>query len=370
VERIINDDFWNPVTEYYNFGKLQNGSYNLERTVFPAVGMLYGVLDDPKVKFVAPVLAGNGFSTNWGVRILTSASPHFNPRSYQEGSVWPLMTGWTALGEYAYGNSAQGFSHLMNVLLIKNLWSLGFVQEVMHGAVNRPSGVCPHQCWSETNIIHPAIEGMIGWRPDALKGSALLTPHFPLSWDTVTVSNLRVGSTVLRVSMSRTTRSTLYRIRRIAGPAAQIQLAPEIPPSMDLMKVTVNGVAVPFDRAVRRGVMATPIAVTVTGDEVVAMEHTGGIGVYPLVMHPAPGDSAAGVRLVATEYQEGNFTIVLEGKQGETVVVPLALFDHALPPVKGALIRRGSARGSADLIVSFAPSTELIQQAVVRLQLR
>jgi glycogen debranching enzyme len=370
VERILNSDFWNTGTQYFNFGKLQNGTFNPERTVFPAVGMLYGVLDDAKVKLVTPVLAGNGFTTNWGVRILTSASPHFNPRSYQEGSVWPLMTGWTALGEYTYGNSAQAFSHLMDVLLIKNLWSLGYVQEVMHGAVNRPGGVCPHQCWSETNILHPAIEGMIGWKPDALQGSASLTPRFPLSWDSVTVSNLRVGATALRVTMIRTTRTTTFRIRRLEGPGCKILLAPEIPPSMDVTKVTVNGSPVPISHTTTRGLMTSPVPVNVETESLVLMEHTGGIGVLPLVMHPAPGDSAAGVRLLATEYRDGLFSMFVEGTQGESTLVPLALFDHVLPSIQGGRIRRGEKPGTAVVVVEFPPSTTPLQQAVIRLQLR
>ncbi len=370
VERTLNTDFWNPITQYFNFGKFQDGTYNTERTVFPAVGMLYGALDDAKVHQVTPVLAGNGFTTNWGVRILTAESPHFNPRSYQEGSVWPLMTGWAALGEYTYGNSAQGFSHLMDVLLIKNLWSLGFVQEVMHGAVNRPGGVCPHQCWSETNILHPAVEGMIGWKPDALQGSALLTPRFPLSWDSVTVSNLRVGATALRLSMIRTARTTTFRIRRLEGPGCKVLLAPEIPPSMDITKVTVNGTSVQFVHTTTRGLMTTPIPVNVDNESVVLLEHTGGIGVLPLVMRPAPGDSAAGVRLLATEYRDGLFTMVVEGKQGESTLVPLAMFDHVLPSIQGGRIRRGEKPGTAVVVVEFPPSIAPLQQAVIRLQLR
>ena len=115
--------------------------------------------------------AGNSFSADWGLRILSSASPLFNPRGYHYGGVWPLFTGWAALAEYAYGRPVQGFTHITNNMVIKNYWAAGFVEEVMSGAVYRPAGVCPHQCWSETNIAHPAISGMLGWRPDAMQHS-------------------------------------------------------------------------------------------------------------------------------------------------------------------------------------------------------
>ena len=370
VRVILNRDFWNPQTQFFNYGKLKDGTFRQEPTALVAAGALYGLLDDAKARPMLEKLADNGFSTNWGVRVVSGTSPIFNPRSYQEGSVWPLMTGWTALGEYTYGNSTQGFTHLMNVMRIKNLWALGFVQEVMHGAVNRPGGVCPHQCWSETAILHPAIEGMIGWKPDAPEGSAALRPRFPIHWDSASVSNLRVGSTVLQLTMNRSLRSTVYTLRRLAGSSCIVHLAPEIPASMEITAVKVNGARTAFDRGTFRGALRTPIPVRVKEKATVVLEHTGGIGMVPVVPRPAPGDSAMGTRIISTELDDGMYTIVVEGKQGEEVVFPVVLFDHALPSAQGARIRAGSRRGLAELVVMFDRAATTIQRKTIRVQLR
>lgn len=370
VRVILNRDFWNPQTEFYSYGKLKDGTFRQEPTALAAAGALYGLLDDDKAKPMLAILAGNGFSTNWGVRVVSGSSRVFNPRSYQEGSVWPLMTGWTALGEYTYGNSTQGFTHLMNVMRIKNLWSLGFVQEVMHGSVNRPVGVCPHQCWSETNILHPAIEGMVGWKPDAPHHSALLRPFFPLHWDSVSVSNLRVGSTVLQCTMNRSPQRTVYTLRLLEGPSCLVNLAPEIPASMEVTAVKVNGVRTEFDRGTFRGALRTPIQVRVKKTATVVLEHTGGIGVVPVVPRPAPGDSAAGTRIVSTTLDDSTYSITVEGKQGEEVMVPVVLFDRALPSVQGAQIRAGLRQGTAELLVRFDSAATALQRKTVRLQLR
>ena len=62
--------------------------------------------------------ASSEFSTDWGVRGLSGRiAAFFNPRGYQEGAAWPLFTGWTALGEFAYGNSVQGFTHVKELML-------------------------------------------------------------------------------------------------------------------------------------------------------------------------------------------------------------------------------------------------------------
>ena len=113
--------------------------------------------------------------------------------------MWPLFTGWTAAAEYATGRSVQAFAHVMETALIKNYWAKGFVEEVMNGAVYEPSGVCAHQCWSETAILHPLIEGMIGWKPDADHRVRRQTPvavasTLPDGMGHRTVRNLRVGS--------------------------------------------------------------------------------------------------------------------------------------------------------------------------------
>ena len=35
-------------------------------------------------------------TTDWGVRMLSSASPFFEPLNYNYGAVWPFLTGWVA----------------------------------------------------------------------------------------------------------------------------------------------------------------------------------------------------------------------------------------------------------------------------------
>jgi glycogen debranching enzyme len=85
VRTIINKDFWNDSTGFFNLGKLINGSYQTEPTILPAVAAYWGLLDDAKMKPLLEAYAGNGFSTDWGVRILSSSSPLFKPQGYHYG---------------------------------------------------------------------------------------------------------------------------------------------------------------------------------------------------------------------------------------------------------------------------------------------
>jgi hypothetical protein len=162
----------------------------------------------------------------------------------------------------------------------------------------------------------------------------------------------------------------MYRLARVQGPSCTVLLAPEVPHSMEITRVTVNGERVPCDREVRRGILKTPIALSLNRPQTVVIEHTGGIGIVPLVQHPAPGDSAVGMRIVGVESNDGTVVITVEGKQATRASLSLVVFDDALPPVEGAEIRWGAGPGRAELLVAFAPSEHPIVRTTIRMQLR
>lgn len=370
VQKILNRDFWNDSTQFFNYGKMKDGSYNAERTVLPAVAMYYNLLDDEKVTTMLEEYAGNGFSSDWGVRILSADSPLFNPSGYHYGSVWPLFTGWTALGEYEYGNSNQGFMHITNNLYIKNHWALGYVEEVMNGAEYRPSGVCPHQCWSETNILHPAIRGMIGWEPNALENSADLKPRLPLQWDSVTVRNLHVGTSVLQYSLARGINRTTHSFTLLQGPGVAVNFAPEIPAGMEIKKILLDGRPVEVNRKTVRGLLAVPTSFVVKKRSEVIFEHSKGIGMVPITPKPAPGDSSMGWRIITASLEGNKYAVVVQGKSGTDAAFVLKFFDQTIDRVDNAEIEAGPKGGSATLRVMFDRSSDKYVQKKMVVHLR
>ncbi len=365
VRAIINKEFWNPSTRFYDFGKFKDGTFNPEPTVMPAVAMYFDVLDEGNVGAMLQAFAGNGFSADWGVRILSAASPLFNPAGYHYGSIWPLFTGWAALGEYAYGAPLSGFTHVMENMLIKNHWELGFVEEVMHGAIYRPSGVCPHQCWSETNIIHPLIAGMLGWRPDAVAHSAELRPQFPLDWDTVAASGLRVGDSRIALRMERTNSSTGYTLVLQEGSPVEIALAPGIPPGMHVTSIRVNGERAAVSPGLRRGVLSEAIRFRLADTVRVLLGHGGGIGLCPVILRPTPGDSSAGYRIVSESVDSSRYSVTLEGRSGTSYTFRLRSFGSEPVEARGAVLGPDKDRRFLRLTVDFAQSDERFSKSTV-----
>jgi hypothetical protein len=368
VREILNRDFWNPQTKFFNLGKRTDGTDNTEPTVLPATVMYYGFLDDEKVAHSLEQYAGSGFSSDWGVRIVSSSSPLFNPQGYHYGSVWPLFTGWTALAEYEYGHSTQGFAHMLNNLYIKNHWALGFVEEVMNGAVYNPSGVCPHQCWSETNILHPAITGMIGWKPDAPRRRAGIFPRFPVHWDTVGVTNLRAGGSTLRFSMRRGEGETRYTFDLTGGEPLNLSFAPEIPEGMSVLRATLDGKEVTIGGSRKRGLVDPPVDIALRGRAELVFEHEGGIGVVPAMPRPEPGDSSTGHRIISTAMRGGFYEVAVEGRSGTAAEIQVKTFGRPVTRIENARTAEGreSGRGLTTLVVGFPRATTPYSTTTVR----
>ncbi len=359
VKKKVDTEFWNPETRFYNYGKLKDGLYNPEPTVLPAPVMYFGWLDDRKVLPILKRYAGDGFSTDWGTRIVSEESSLFSPGGYHYGSVWPLFTGWTALAEYAYGNSTQAFTHILDNMQIERHWAHPYVQEVLNGSVYRPAGVCPHQCWSETNILHPGIHGLIGWSPRATEYSATLAPRFPIDWDHAAVRNLRVGGSTLDMTFAREEHSLKYRLALTKGRPVNVDFAPEIPEGMSVVVVAVNGRGVNVPVSLKRGILADPVRVVVRDSVEIRLTYAGGVGVIPFAQAPEPGDSSRGFRFLGASLDGTDYAVDVEGRSGAAEKFSIIALDQSVLSVSdGTLMHPGeeTRKGEAEIGVTFPPS--------------
>lgn len=370
IRKIINTDFWNDSTKFYNFGKFEDGSYNHEKTILPAVPMYFNLLDDDKARFMLREWAGNGFSTDWGTRIMSFNSLLFAPKGYHEGSVWPLFTGWTSLAEYEYGNSEQGFMHIVNNLYMKNYWNLGYVEEVINGVKYEPSGVCPHQCWSETNALHPGITGMVGWKPNAPEKSVELKPRFPIHWNKVAVNNLRVGNSIIRLKMNRSREETFYTFKLVKGEPVTVHFAPEMPKGMVVTNTMLDGKTVKVSNNRHRKLLNEPIIFKLIGESKVVFNHHGGVGVVPISPRPLPGEKSKGDRVIESRYEENRYLIKFEGRSGSRRTFKIKLFDQRVLYARGATVLNTDRRGVVTLEIQFPKSKQGFIDKNVILELR
>ncbi len=310
----LNTNFWNPQTQFFNHGLYKDGSYLAEPSVMTAIPVAWSQIVEPwKSKSVVDQIASCNFTTDWGTRIVSEKAKFFAPGGYHTGSVWPLFTGWAALGDYAVGNNAQGFSKMMSNLLVYKNWSLGYIEEVLHGTQYKYFGVCRHQAWSETMVLEPAMEGMLGLKPDAMNNTIGLSLRFPFDWDTVNVENIRLGENRFSFKMRRTPQTTSLAFSNLlTSSPPQVNLTIPLPQGTEVERVLLDGKKAKF----KRTPAGIEMDVAATDKFSIDITQNGGISVLPLIHHPAPGDSSIGMKIISDQLIGEKYVVKTEGLSG------------------------------------------------------
>jgi glycogen debranching enzyme len=203
-----------------------DGTRTWTQTALHAVAVVLGITTPERAAKWLDLVAGEAFSTPWGVRLLPSTDPLFSPSSYHGGTVWPLLTGWASCAEYRAGRVEAGFRHLAANASLAWYRQLGAFDEVLHGLEERGAGVCADQAWSAAMVIAPVVEGLFGVEPDAPNGRLTIAPALPAAWDWMEARGIRCGETVVDVRLKRRAQSLDIALRRTSGPPVWLTLAP------------------------------------------------------------------------------------------------------------------------------------------------
>ncbi|OYT13100.1 MAG: hypothetical protein B6I19_06870 [Bacteroidetes bacterium 4572_114] len=331
----INGLYWNNTEQFFYHGLKQDGSFIEEKSIMPTIPVLFGQVADNKSENMMEDFAKNEYTSNWGVRIVSEHSPLFKPVGYHTGSVWPLYTGWTALAEYKSGRAVQGFSHIMDNLQVYQNWSLGFVEEVLNGAEYKPSGVCRHQCWSETMVLQPIIEGMLGLSPDALANTLGFSPHFPAGWDTVAIENIKVGKHILNFKQERSNDKIKFTFSHTGDVPLQVNFNPHLPNGCEVIRISLDGKTL--------SPVGNEGTVTIIVHDQADVEYNirNGIEALPLIHHPKPGCLPEGLRIISEKRKGKVYKLKLQARPGAHEEFEVYINDHnAVKTEKAELINK------------------------------
>ncbi|TPE44050.1 amylo-alpha-1,6-glucosidase [Pontibacter mangrovi] len=343
VRQIIDREFWDTKGEYFYNGKMRDGSFMQEETMLSSVPIYFNAVADPaKAAKTTASFSRNDYATDWGLRILPESSDKFNPKAYHAGMVWPLFSGFVALAEYKTGKYVSGFTHTMNNLLLYQHYGLGSAEETLHGSEYKPAGVCYQQGWSETMVLQPVLEGMLGLAPDALANQIAFSPRFPWHWNEVQVDNIQFGEHRASVLMQRTATSTKYDFKyKPDDKGFDLIFSPGVLPGARIQKVLVNGKEVKFAQEGKPESMQLRLQpIRITGQTTVEIVQEGGIGVLPLINKPAPGDTNKGAKIVGETLGGTKYTVALEGLSGKTYQFEVLSNDNVKSVANGKILRR------------------------------
>ena len=257
----------------------------------------------------------------------------------------------------------------MNNLKVYKNWGQGFVEEVLNGAEYKPSGVCPHQCWSETMVLQPAIEGLLGLDIRAQENKVILAPHPPADWDSLMVENIRVDRQVIGFRMNRTSENYLYSFTSMDPHPVTIEFTPTYPAGTIFKKVLMNGKEIPFTVFNSRQYISLLVNIQLKKEGVLEIQYDKGISVLPAVADPKPGDPAEGLRILSTGFKGNHYKINLEGKRASSESIEVYLHGQTIGNIENGIVENIVG----DIVrvgVTFEPAKEKYVRKTVMITLK
>lgn len=335
-----------------------------EDTVMPSVPLLFHALEDERAQSELDHLGSGDVATDWGARIITEKSRLYDPLSYHNGSVWPLFTGWAALGAYRYGRAHVGYQALMANSLLTYTGALGYITELLSGDFNTPFGRSSHhQIWSEAMVATPTLRGLLGLEATDAGRELSFAPQLPVNWSGVTVKNVRAGTSIFDLTLKRSERRTVINVtyreteksNRKRSPV--LLLAPSFPLDAEIRKVTVNGRNADFDLKEEgdRQFAEVEIKQVLPATEIV-FTYDEGTDVYLEPEIPQPGASNQGLRILRSQADDETLRLTLEGLAGHTYTLK-ALSPKRLSEADGVHVVSTDTRGPQQLTVTFDNSS-------------
>ena len=310
--RTMESRLWMPKLGQYAFALLQDGSVNENLTAWPATAMAFDTFDREHGAAMAARLASSEIMTDWGARPLAASSKLFDPLHYNNGAVWPFVTGWVALAEYRYHNPLAGKFALDAIARTTFDESRGRNPEVISGRLYKPLDTAvPQQFFATSMVLTPLIRGLLGLDVDAPAHKLTLAPHLPPDWDSLRVDHVPVGRSSVDIALRRAN-------GHLVAELVSSGLSDATPISV------VFSPALPLGASTSAVVDRTPgdVHATVQGtlrDRLTLdVPYAGGWSIVPPVMPAQIGQRSTAPRVVSERLTGGQYVATLEGIAGRT----------------------------------------------------
>jgi hypothetical protein len=320
AQRSLESRFWLPRAGRFAFAILAGDTLNDNLTVWPATAMSWHLFGEERGQAMATTLARATISTDWGGRTLASESALYDPLHYNNGTVWPFVTGFLALAEYRYHNPYAGRAELDAVGRTFYLWGLGRNPEVFSGSSFEPlETAVPQQFFATSMYLTPLVRGAFGIAADAPRGTLTIAPHlFDRPGDYV-VRGVRIGRTVADVRLRIRDTTFTASVRRTGGDASPLTLhfEPALAPGATVRGVRTRTGPVTYRTAQTGRDVHVSIDVPWRSDEVeVTIRHTPG---WRLAIAEPPlerGDRSRSLKVLDARLDGDALQVSLEGRAG------------------------------------------------------
>ena len=320
ARRSLESRFWMPRAGRFAFAILSGDSLNDNLTVWPATAMSWHLFDEERGQAMAAALARATISTDWGGRTLASESGLFDPLHYNNGTVWPFVTGFLALAEYRYHNPYAGRAQLDAIGRTFELLGLGRNPEVLSGSsFEALDTAVPQQFFATSMYLTPLLRGAFGIEADAPRATLTIAPHLFDRPGEYTVRGVRIGSSHFEVRLAVSDTAIVTSVRRTGGARSHVtlHLEPALAPGARVHDVRTQTGQLTY-RTVQTG-RDVHVSVDVpldTGEVRAAIRHTRG---WRLVIVQPPlerGNRSRSLKVLDARLDGDGLLVSLDGRAG------------------------------------------------------
>jgi glycogen debranching enzyme len=347
----LESKLWMPEPKQYAFALLKDGSVDGSLTSWPATAMSFDVFDPAHGADMAARLASSTVMTDWGARPLSATSALFDPLHYNNGAVWPFVTGFVSLAEYRYHNAPAGWFALQAIARTGFDQALGRNPEVLSGRLYKPLDTAvPQQFFATSMVLTPLVRGLLGIDVDAPNHRLTIAPHLPPDWDSVSVERVAVGHGQLSFTVQRAAGRMTAVVTRTGDPAPlEVAFSPALP-----LGARVSGRGATLRET--PGDVHASVTATVTDTAELSVTYTGGWSLVPPSMPAVIGHRSEASRMLSERLSvEGRYVVALEGIAGKTYTFRVLSPDAGIARVLTAEITPG---GSTTLSAASAGAAE------------
>ncbi len=325
------EKFWDEANGQYSYAFNKDGKLVPELTPWSAVGLAWGLGDFERGLRTLARMNQADLTTDWGVRMLSSQSPLYEPLNYNYGACWPFLSGWVAAALFDFDYLPQGYQVLMANARHTFDNALGSVMELFSGAQNTwPQEGVAHQGFSSTGVVLPLVRGLLGLEGNALEKKIHFRPGFPANWPSVCISNGKVGQARYSLEYVRESDSITLRIKSEKAAGFGFVFEPALGLGTRILAATHNGsplVYVADQRPLAQAVRPRA-EFALSGDDTIELRFVPAPEVIPPDVPTMTGDLSRGLRIVDSGFAGRDLKLGLEGLAGETYTLEILNGDR------------------------------------------
>jgi len=322
-----NDRFWSPERDSLIHALTVSGGQNSELSAWPAMGIVLGIFDGEHADRTAEMMGSGALSADWGARMLASTSGAYDPAAYNNGAVWPFLTGMVSLAEYERHRAHSGYRLALANARLTWAGALGFHPELLSGDYYRVlETAVPHQLFSSGGVITPIVRGLLGLSGDAAGKVLNFSPHLPPSWSRLRIHNYRIGNDRFDIALDRSAGRWSFAIQG-DGRGYRVNLSPALGLLSSVREVDgaggePRGAARETDSANGQD-MHFPVPITFEGKVSAKVEMLGQAGVEldAAIEAPQPGGVSRNLRILGMRAEGARVIAGIEGLSGQNYTV-------------------------------------------------